>query len=1023
MCSNKVVKIVAAFVCALVVTSAVALDPERTYFQYEFVEIPDDIELPFEIFDITQDRKGFIWLATARGLIRYNGLEYDLFRVSEYPELLSNKPTDLFIDSTGLLYVASRSGLSAFDGDKFKALIKDEPWATHIHAIAEDSSGSIWLGSDDGLWILDQSGLSQQFYASPFDQIRSLLWHGDKLYVGAVGVLHIIENNVQSSIELPTGFERARVRDIESHQGHIWMATRSGLLRVAGDSAIEVEDKSLKGLSFDVLLSDSDANLWFAGRRHLGRKFPDGRVELPNVANDEFGYSPEISQLFEDSSGRHWQTSRFFGLILLRDSMVNRLSYSEGLLSPNISAITANKRGAIIVATESGISSISENIIRNLTTGDFTGAATIQSMVVLPDMQLLVGTRDGLRKFDLQESRFLPSFFGNTLRASINDLVVDANKTVWVATDQGLYQIGENDVRLERQTHGHSIESLHLDSKGTLWLGTENGIASYANSKFEEHAVELSADSHAVISIVELPSGGIVAATADHGLLVRVENRWTSYSEQQGLPQEQIFDIEVRGQNLWMLTGAGIFRTSLATLQNPDAEEILVHAVVAAERYRSPFLTNCCRGENHADAMMLQDTLVASSDDGVVFFDTNAAFLGPMAPQPYIKHVSHSGASFAVDEPSAVTLVAQHNDITIDYSAMQLARGDRVEFRYRLRGQSEEWVNAGRGRTAQFNNLLPGDYIFELQASAAPNVWSAETASFAFKRPPNFVESDAFSALTWATLTAVGVLIVWLNLVFTRRRRKLLETEISERTLVLSELNAELRTANRELEQSSYTDPLTGLVNRRVFDTAKSQYQLTDKVAANGVLMMIDIDFFKRINDSYGHPVGDEVLCQFAAVLRSVTRQSDLVARWGGEEFVLICQCSDDDAATLLERICSAVRDHEFGLPDGRGARISCSIGSIRYPLWANHTLEDRLPAMLELADAALYIVKMNGRDGWVLLEGAKSPDVDAASGNVGAKLREFVESDFLSWAASRAEINITFDDTMSRLRAIKRAK
>ncbi|HQL47220.1 MAG TPA: GGDEF domain-containing protein, partial [Holophaga sp.] len=133
------------------------------------------------------------------------------------------------------------------------------------------------------------------------------------------------------------------------------------------------------------------------------------------------------------------------------------------------------------------------------------------------------------------------------------------------------------------------------------------------------------------------------------------------------------------------------------------------------------------------------------------------------------------------------------------------------------------------------------------------------------------------------------------------------------------------------------------------------------------VLLMADLDHFKRVNDTYGHAAGDAVLQQTAQVMRGITRSSDTLVRWGGEEFLLVAKRTERDRADLIaQNLCSAIRNHTFELGDGRTLRCTISVGYAACPILDQNpeafTWEDAAQA----ADQCLYAVKREGRDGWM---------------------------------------------------------
>ncbi len=156
------------------------------------------------------------------------------------------------------------------------------------------------------------------------------------------------------------------------------------------------------------------------------------------------------------------------------------------------------------------------------------------------------------------------------------------------------------------------------------------------------------------------------------------------------------------------------------------------------------------------------------------------------------------------------------------------------------------------------------------------------------------------------------------------------------------------------------TDALTGLLNRRMFDERlTAEIQRSQRYSLSFCLLMLDIDHFKEINDIYGHPSGDTVLKKIATVLREQTRNVDIVARFGGEEFVIITPESDWSSAKLHgERIRNAIAGSSFVLPDGREISVTVSIGIACCPLDAADAKE-----MIDHVDNALYLAKHKGRN------------------------------------------------------------
>jgi diguanylate cyclase (GGDEF)-like protein len=173
----------------------------------------------------------------------------------------------------------------------------------------------------------------------------------------------------------------------------------------------------------------------------------------------------------------------------------------------------------------------------------------------------------------------------------------------------------------------------------------------------------------------------------------------------------------------------------------------------------------------------------------------------------------------------------------------------------------------------------------------------------------------------------------------------------------IKRLQDRLQERNAELELLSHTDTLTGLHNRRHLDHELNRYHQIARRHGDPVgLILLDIDHFKGVNDTYGHPTGDQVLCEFANRLRSRLRAGDIAGRWGGEEFLVILPGTD---AENTERVAERIREAISSAPIATGGQlvpVTVSGGCVVDP--------GATPAqLLSIADARLYEAKKAGRD------------------------------------------------------------
>ncbi|WDP90611.1 MAG: transporter substrate-binding domain-containing protein [Desulfobacter sp.] len=200
--------------------------------------------------------------------------------------------------------------------------------------------------------------------------------------------------------------------------------------------------------------------------------------------------------------------------------------------------------------------------------------------------------------------------------------------------------------------------------------------------------------------------------------------------------------------------------------------------------------------------------------------------------------------------------------------------------------------------------------------------------------------------LLWRLAGGAG--LVFLFILFWNRKLARLNREIAS-------ANKKLKEKTRELEYISTRDSLTGLYNRRYIEDAfEAERRRTLRYAHDLALIILDIDYFKAINDTYGHPVGDKVLISFSRLLKTNIRTSDIAGRWGGEEFLIICPETDLRNAVLMARgICGKISRTQF---DAAGTQTA-SFGVTGFKTG------DDIHAMISRADHALYLAKSNGRN------------------------------------------------------------
>ncbi|MBT8100116.1 MAG: diguanylate cyclase, partial [Gammaproteobacteria bacterium] len=610
----------------------------------------------------------------------------------------------------------------------------------------------------------------------------------------------------------------------------------------------------------------------------------------------------------------------------------------------------------------------------------------------------------------------------------IMTMTEDRQGRVWVGTFGG--GISLYDPKTERFTRfqpsaddprslsSNRVTSIAEDPSGRMWVGTDSGGLNLYDPKsgnFHRFAHNpddpktLAADT---VYAVNVDADGTVWVGTQGGGLDRVvgdaaspdEIYFSNISHADGLANNVVYGIQFDDAGwVWMSTNFGISR------YHPESGQIKnLHRKDGLQSEEFNF------GAHHR------------SDSGELFFGGINGFnaFDPKDIQPskivpliamtgFVNLADPTKSDLPTEESESIEISWKDDVVAFDFAVMDYVAPAQNRFQYKLEGFDRDWIDLGNRNRVTYTDLNDGNYLLRVKAANSEGVWNE--AGFSVPVRVTAAPWDTW----WAYLGYVAVFAQLVFFLWTGHRRKVrreeeyshrLELEVNSRTEKLLDKNKQLHLLNQALQESSLSDPLTGLRNRRfVFEEVSRDLDVIQRRLADErecvdkseitdlVFMMIDLDNFKPINDTYGHAAGDQMLLELRDVLLGICRRSDFVIRWGGDEFVVIAkQTRHGEAEALAERIRSSVANQNFTLSDGQIVRTTCSIGFASYPLFRAQADESSLDQIISLADGLMYEAKKK-RNAWVGMLGPSEATTSFDSSN------ETIESTSLLFRARRA--------------------
>jgi len=787
------------FLLALLSGSAHALDPTLSIAQLHHDAWTSKDGMPGDVWEMTQDRDGFMWFATPSGLYRFDGVRFEHIRSLGGVPLLSNVIATVRAFPDGSLWIGYRfNGLSVYRGGRLRHYAEaDGLEPSIVYSVVADERGRTWAATGKGLFMLEGArwrkigadwglaGTSEGVRRDP----------SGRLWVNTENALYYRDPGVDRFVA--TGLAGQHFNVIADRDGRLWLWYLDRMTRLPERLATPPRPRDwwMTSYSFDAIF-DRDGNLWHAGCDGLCRLGPAAlaRVDTWRQRIDPRERAPSglvtgaPMVMFEDREGNIWLGTRG-GVERFRRNRVVSLD-----LPPGYSNVTMALDDAGRVWTGA------ESIRRlRLWTYDAAGLAEqperdVRALATAADGALLVARPGVIERRKAGAVTRIP------LPRDVPLEAMDAGVRTMLDDGSGLWA-GFSYNRTYRWAGGRwhpaheaglpdtQAISMARGADGTLWFGyRDSTVCALRDGKARRYGAADGLDVGVIGSVAD--AGGVVLAAGDKGLSMLSRGRFVPVRLADPQALAGITGMLLRADgDLWLNGSRGLVRIPAAQwrafLKAPAGTIATYDLFDATDGY--PGIAQFRSG---------QPSLLETPDGRLWLYGTDgAAWIDParlprnrLAPPVHITSVTAGGRT--LDATGGLILPAGTRDLQIAYTAPSFTMPERVRFRYKLEGVDDDWRDAGPRRTAYYTRLGPGRYRFAVSAANEDGVWNPTGAALDVTIAPTFVQGAPFKALCAALLALAAWLLYRLRLRrVTLQLRRLLQERAGERERIARTLH------------------------------------------------------------------------------------------------------------------------------------------------------------------------------------------------------------------------------------------
>ncbi|ART78853.1 ligand-binding sensor domain-containing diguanylate cyclase [Oceanisphaera avium] len=950
-----------ALICSVLLCSFSLASAPLSLSQYYQDHLTTRDGLPNNtIHAINQSSDGYLWFATWEGLARYNGHEFKNYTRSVDTGLRGAAQITLAPTERGLWIGGAKGSLSYYQDNVWHPQPKVSAYINHLLV---DKSGFLWLATDgDGIYVRQGKKTIAHFNNKdglPSNNVYQLAQDAEgRVWAGTAKGLAYIQDNTLYAIPELAGIKVQAL--LMTQQQQLLIGSAAGLYQ-AQQAQVHTHKAKLGNYSIRSLLEDHRGDLWIGTMAQGLLRLSGENIEQLSVKDGLL--DSQIISLYQDTEDSIWLGTNV-GLTRLREVPFKSFTERVGLANNYIRTVLAHSDGSIWAGSSTGLTRIEHGQLQVVEPIMSDGSPpSITSLVEAPNGEVWAGTQiHGLLRIDKHHHVHRYRHCAQLIEPEIRALAVGKEGQLWAGTASGLTHFKNGCLKryiAPNELLSSAVLSLHSARNGSLWVGQHGGVSIIHPDHVTYLSFKSLLDAEYVFGIYAEPNNQYLWLTTDMGL-VRYSHKDQTLrlvGKQHGLPVDKYFEVlSVDNTHLWLTSNIGMTRILLA-----DAHQVADGQLALLKFEQFDESDGMGSGQTHGSTNpgMVQDKqgqIWVATTLGITYIDPKRLSQFKHTNLPVvIEEVKVAGERVPLEKD--IIIPPGSVRIQFDFAGLGFVMPKRIHYRTKLEGFDKEWVARGAQNTAEYTNLAPGNYQFRVAAAYSYKDWNEQEVSLHFKVLPFIWQRPVF----WI-IVGIGTLVLfWLLM---RLRLRFLLARTQELAKKVDEKTHELQQQAQEFGRQARIDSLTGLPNRRAFDEVLTHTFLRAKRnSAPLTLVVIDIDYFKHVNDTWSHAVGDQVLKIVADIIVKEIREVDIPARWGGEEFtVLLADTDISEALPICERVRLAVMNYDYSLIDEK-FKLTISLGVAQGPLNQAGTAYLETSELLAQADQALYQAKHYGRN------------------------------------------------------------